>query len=230
MARRWIRYAAVVGLAITLLAGNVQATSQSPDINVVDLVREAQAIVTANVVSVTDGFGTNGMPYTEVTLEITENIFGDLPQDYVFRQYGLTEKRLSEDGSMIFMPAPELFPRYTEGEQTLLFLYKPASLTGLQTTVALARGKFTLGATRAHNALANEGLFRGVGVAPELNTPEHTAMLDTLRGSVSSETLVSFVRRAVQENWISRGLIWKKSEAGRKVHFGSSRAVGERSR
>lgn len=220
MARRWIRYAAVICFASSLLMGNVQATSMSTDINLVDLVREAEAIVMANVKEVTDGFGEKGMPYTEVTLEITESLHGDLPQEYVFRQYGLTKRRLSEDGTKIFMPAPALFPRYSPGEHVMLFLYKPASLTGLQTTVALAHGKFNIGGTRAYNALGNLGLFQGVGLATELDSPEIATMLDTLTGGVSSATLVSFVRRAVQENWISRGLIWKKS-AGRQVNVHS---------
>ena len=216
MARRWIRYAAVVGLASTLLLGNAQATSLSTDINMVNLVREAEAIVIASVEDVTDGFDENGMPYTEVTLEITENIHGDLPPKYVFRQYGLTEKRLSADGTKIFMPAPTLFPRFTPGERTLLFLYKPASLTGLQTTVALAHGKFNIGGTRAYNALGNEGVFQNIELANEINTPDHAAMLATMNGGVSAETFVTFVRRAVREQWIPRGLMWKKSE-GRPV-------------
>lgn len=237
MDRRWIRYAAVVCFASSLMIGNAQATSMSTDINMVDLVRQAEAIVMASVEDVTDGFDKKGMPYTKVTLEITENIHGDLPQEYVFRQYGLTEKRLSEDGTKIFMPAPELFPRYAPGEHVMLFLYKPASLTGLQTTVALAHGKFNIGGTRAYNALGNIGLFQGIGLATELNSPDIATMLDTRTGGVSSATLVSFVRRAVQENWISRGLMWKKSEArkqanqppavdvqdtGRNAHFGSN--------
>ena len=104
----------------------------------------------------------------------------------------------------------------------MLFLYKPASLTGIQTTVALAHGKFNIGGTRAYNALGNIGLFQGIGLATELSSPDIATMLDTLTGGVSSATLVSFVRRAVRENWISRGLMWKKSK-GRQ-------AVGERSR
>jgi hypothetical protein len=212
MARRWTRYAAVVCVAFSLLVGDAQATSMSADVNLVDLIRHAEAIVMAHVEDVNDGFDQNGMPHTEVTLAITENIHGDLPQHYVFRQYGLTQKRLSEDGTKIFMPAPALFPRYSPGEQVMLFLYKPASRTGLQTTVALAHGKFTIGGTRATNALGNTGLFQGVGLTTELNTPDFAAMLDTLTGGVSSATLTSFVRRAVEEKWISRGFMWKESE------------------
>src|SRR5262245_7199104 len=98
--------------------------------NIVDLLRESDAIVLGRVASVTDGIDERGVPYTEVTFEIDESLRGTLSGTYKFRQFGLLNPRLTADGQRKMMPAPEGFPRFVPGEQNVLFLHPVAGWTG----------------------------------------------------------------------------------------------------
>ncbi len=196
---RWIALAAVA-LAVTPASASILVEK-----NVVDLVRESEAIVVATVDNVTDGFDTKGTPYTEVTLCVSESIRGDVPETYTFRQFGLVHPRPTQDGKWKMMPAPDVFPRYAVGEQVLLFLSRPAAKTGLRTTAGLSQGKFVLGPGHAENGTHNEGLFRGVHPVPGLVTDKERAMLATASGTVHPDTLLSFVRRAVKDRWVETG-------------------------
>ena len=189
----------VVGLA--LAGGEVRAMSLE-QLNLVDLLPRPTPIVTGKVTEITEGVDENGLPYTGVTVAISNTIRGTESGSYTFRQFGLQTPRLSADGTKMLMPAPESFPRYTEGEEVMLFLYKPAVITGLRTTTGLVQGKFTLEAGRAENGIANEGLFQQISLADGLATDNDRRMLDTSIGAVSSPTFTSFVERAVTENWV----------------------------
>jgi hypothetical protein len=207
--RTWLGALAV--LALALPGANTSATTLL-DTNLVDLLRESESIVVGTVSDLTDGIDDRGLPYTEVTLEVTETISGNVSGTYVFRQFGLMEPRLSADGTKKMMPAPDVFPRYSAGEQVMLFLNKKAKVTGLQTTIGLAHGKFDLGATRAENGMGNIGVFHNVSLAEGLASENDTRMLATEAGAVNSDTFVSFVRRAVQDQWISRKMMWRTDE------------------
>jgi hypothetical protein len=78
--------------------------------NIVDLIKQSDAIVVGRIASVTDGIDARGIPYTEVTVQISETIRGDLSGTYTFRQFGLLKPRLTADGKRKMMPAPEGFP------------------------------------------------------------------------------------------------------------------------
>ena len=200
---------AIVGLA--LAAGEVGAMSLD-QLNLVDLLRHSTSIITGKVTAIADGIDSAGIPYTEVTVAIDETIRGDESGTYTFRQFGLVNPRLSEDGTRMMLPAPDTFPRYGEGERVMLFLYQAASETGLRTTTGLIQGKFSLEAGRAENAMANQGLFADVSVATGLTGDNDERMLETEIGAVNPETFTSFVQRAVAGQWVETCLMWDTAE------------------
>ncbi len=201
-------------LAVALLAlGAADARAMTlGDTNLVGLLREAEAIVVGQVQGVTDGVDAAGIPYTEITLDVADSIRGGLSGTYTFRQFGLLEPRLTADGTKKMMPAPSGFPRYAEGEDVVLFLYKQAEWTGLRTTVGLAHGKFTLGPGRVENTVANQGLFENVSMLDGLATENDQRMLATEFGAVNPDTFLSFVRRAVENSWVEGGRMWNTDE------------------
>ena len=174
--------------------------------NIVDLIKQSEAIVVGRITSVTDGIDARGIPYTEVTLTISETIRGNLSGTYTFRQFGLLHPRTTTDGTMKMMPAPEGLPRYTPGQTNLLFLHPAAKLTGLRTTARLGNGKFAIGAGRVENEMANVGLFRNVRVEPGAATAADKKMMSA-EGVANPDTFLSFVRRAVRERWVEAGRI-----------------------
>lgn len=199
-----LSWLAALSAAIVLVAaGNAHALSLR-NTNIVDLLNGANDIVVAQVRTVTDGIDERGLPYTEVKLEISETIRGNLSGTYTFRQFGLVSPRLTADGQRKMMPAPEGFPRFVEGEQALLFLHPAAQLTGLRTTEGLSAGKFVLGPGRAENALGNAGLFRDVRLDSDISTDADRRMLVS-DGAMNPQQFLSFVRRAVAEQWVQTG-------------------------
>lgn len=178
----------------------------APPYNLTRLVAEARLIVVAKVIRVTDGINAQGVPYTEVTLDVAECPKGALAagERPSFRQYGLVAPRRLANGRMLDSVSPEAFPRWQEGEQVVAFLQAPARRTGLQTTVGLGQGKFSLLDGRAVNGLGNRGLFVGVRVADGLLDARERAMFAS-GGPVDAATFVKLVDRAVRGDWIATG-------------------------
>jgi len=110
------------------------------------------------------------------------------------------------------------FPHFAEGQELLLFLYQPASKTGLRTTVALGHGKFDVSVGNAMNEFDNDGLFADVSLDRNFMTENDERMLVTTRGPVSAETFVSFLHSAVDGRWIQGGKLWKTSEGQPKTN------------
>jgi hypothetical protein len=204
----------VLAVACVALAGTRALALSLVEQNVVDLLKQSDTIAVGTVGKVEDGLDDKGIPYTEVTLLVSEAIRGVLPDTYTFRQFGLMNPRPSQDGKMIMMPAPEGFPRYATGEHVLLFLYPQAKRTGLRTTSGLIQGKFTLGPGFAANGTGNKGLFRSVVLDPGLLAESDRQLLATESGVLNPDALLSFVRRAVKGRW---------TETGRLVSFAKSR-------
>jgi hypothetical protein len=144
------------------------------------------------------------VPYTEVTLAVSETIRGSVGGVYTFRQFGLLAPR-TVNGRRYLARSPEGFPRFTLGEQVCLFLYRQASLTGLRTTTGLDQGKFTVTAGALVNAQQNEGLFEGVELDAAVQTEDDRRVLETRRGPVQARSFMSLVRRAVKEDWVGKG-------------------------
>jgi hypothetical protein len=202
------------GAAVALLLGapvDARATTLEK-VNLVRLLRHADAIVVGNVQRVSDGVGQNGLPYTEITLAIEESLRGDLAGTYTFRQFGLLGPRRSMDGARTLLPAPEAFPRYAQGERVLLFLGPTARMTGLRSTYGLGAGKFTFGPGRVENGLSNTGLFAGVSADASLTADNDARLLQTEVGAVNPETFMSFLRRAVDQRWVETCRLWDTTE------------------
>ena len=176
--------------------------------NMVDLLHESDAIVVGQVAAVTDGIDERGIPFTEVKIEISETIRGDLSGTYTFRQFGLLNPRTTADGKWKMMPAPTGFPRFVPGEQNVLFLHPVAGWTGLRTTAGLSYGKFVLGPGRVENDMANAGLFRNIRLEPGLTTAADRGLLMS-DGAANPEAFLSFVRRAVRGRWVETGRMTK---------------------
>jgi hypothetical protein len=189
-----VMFGAVGGAhAMTLSAG---------DSNIIELLTQSNDIVVGRVDTVTDGIDDRGIPYTEVTLNISEAIRGEITGAYKFRQFGLLKPRLTPDGKRKMMPAPPGFPTYAPGEDLALFLRPSAAWTGFRMPAGVTQGKFTITAGRVENGLANAGLFKNVHLDRGLVTEGDKRLLTTASGPVNPDAFLSFVRRAVKEHWV----------------------------
>jgi|SRR5688572_16571518 hypothetical protein len=196
----------LAGLALVAGSGTVHATSVR-EMSIVDLLEHSQTIVAGRVEKVTDGFGSKGVPYTEVTLAVLDPIRGAKGKTHTFRQFGLDKPRTLPDGRVYLGGRPQGWPTWREGEVALIFLYPKARLTGLQTTVGLGYGKLSVGNGRALNAHDNASLFRDVKVDRGLLSTAERDMFESQKGPADAKTLSKFLHRAVDGNWVQKGSI-----------------------
>ncbi len=191
-----------IGVLATLflLLGVLPAQGQMLAQNLGDLIEHSKYILVATVTSVTDGID-DGVPYTEVTLEVSEALHGNANRQHTFRQFGLIKPREMSNGYVNANVTPDGWARYAEGEEVMLFLYKEASLTGLSTTVGLFQGKFTIVDGQIANAINNQGLFRNISVPTSQLTEEEGKFLLKTKGSLPASTFIAFVRKAVEGRW-----------------------------
>lgn len=194
----------LVVLAVLIAAGGRAhaMTLSTGDANIVELLQQSSDIVVGNVAAVTDGIDDHGVPYTEVTLQVSESIRGGVSGAYKFRQFGLLTPRLTADGKRKMMPAPPGFPKYSQGEDLVLFLRPAAAWTGFRMPAGVTQGKFTVAAGRVENDLGNAGLFRDVHLDQSLVTERDKRLLTNAAGPLNPDAFLSFVRRAVEERWI----------------------------
>lgn len=190
--------------ALVAAVGSAHAMTLTGDANIVDLLQQSNDIVVGKVVSVTDGIGDRGIPYTEITLEVSEAIRGSISGTYTFRQFGLLAPRVSADGRYKLMPAPPGFPKYAAGEQVVLMFRPKAAWTGFRMPAGAAQGKFDLGPGRVANASGNAGLFHNVRLDKSLSTAGDKRMM-AVGGPANPDAFLSFLRRAVQERWVESG-------------------------
>ena len=172
--------------------------------NIVDLLQESNEIVVARVEKVTDGIDERRIPYTEITLNISETIRGELAGTYTFRQFGLLAPRVTADGRHKLMSAPPGFPKYAPGEEVVLMLRPKAAWTGFRMPAGVTQGKFQLGPGRAANDAGNAGLFRNVRLEKGLATASDKRMM-AVGGPANPDSFLSFLRRAVHEHWVETG-------------------------
>jgi hypothetical protein len=199
--------AALMAAGVALSGGSARAMMLKPT-NLVNLLQDSEVILVGTVSDVTDGIGAMELPYTEVTITVEETLRGGNAETYSFRQVGLKADRPADDSTRTMMAAPEGMPKYEIGDHVLLFMGPQATLTGLRTTVGLGEGKFEIGADRAENEYANAGLFTNVSLDAGLATPNDTRMLQSTVGAVNGDDFLSFVRRAVQNDWVSSCRMW----------------------
>ncbi len=196
----------VVAAALALVAGPAADAATLRKQNLTQLITDSESIIAGKVERVTDGVNEHGMPYTEVTIAVSDTAKGGVRKGttYTFRQFGLTKPRQMPNGKTLLAVAPEGFPRWAAGERVVAFLYKPASRTGFQTTTGLAQGKLRLMDGRMRNDFNNAGLFDGVRIRDDLLTDNEQAMLKTT-GAVDAATFIGLVGRAVDQRWIETG-------------------------
>ncbi|MEO2268125.1 hypothetical protein [Pseudoalteromonas pernae] len=131
--------------------------------NLQELTAASQNIIAGEVIKVTDGFD-NKRPYTEITIDVSSDAKGKLKEEstYTFRQFGLLKPRSMGNGKVYLGVTPDGFAKWHEGENVIAFMYKPASITGFQTTAGMAQGKFVVRDGKVLNQFANSGLFEGM--------------------------------------------------------------------
>jgi hypothetical protein len=173
--------------------------------NLLELMTHTDSILVGTVAEKTDGFY-QGLPFTEITVDVGQSIKGDHGRSYTFRQFGLIEPRSMGDGRVNLMVTPAGWPTYSVGEQVLLFLHKPASETGFQTTAGLTQGKFTINGDQIVNGIGNDALFDGLKIEGQ---PGKTFadLVNQPGGAYAAKAFLTLVRTAVEEQWIENGVM-----------------------
>src|SRR5215204_6528585 len=72
---------------------------------IVDLIADSETIINGMVKEVTDGFD-NGVPYTQVTVQVSETLRGQVGEEYTFRQFGLVKPRQLDNGKVYLATTP----------------------------------------------------------------------------------------------------------------------------
>ena len=197
--------ALLVSTAILALGLNVAHAKNMKTQNIVELMTHTDSILVGTVSKKTDGFF-QGLPYTEITLNVGQSLKGNHGPTYTFRQFGLIEPKSMGDGRVNLMVTPAGWPTYVKGEQVMLFLHKPASETGFQTTAGLTQGKFTIKGKQVANDTGNDSLFAGVKINRTLTATQQD-LVNQPGGAYAAEEFLSLVRTAVAENWIENGVM-----------------------
>lgn len=193
-------------LCLMLFAATAaNATTFKKKANIVDLVGQSELILHGTVKGVTDGIDSHGLPYTEVTIRVAEAIKGNTGAEYTFRQFGLLKPRSMGNGMTNLMVTPAAFANYRKGEETILFLYRPAAKTGFRTTTGLGQGKFNVNLAGAVNQFNNAGLFEGVVMDQTLLGTTDARVMATKTGAVNAQGFLSLVKRAVHGKWVENG-------------------------
>ena len=197
----------VVFILAVVWVAPAQASQLVPQ-NLKQMIDVADVVVTGKVSKVTDGID-NGIPFTEVTMQVDSSIKREVAanSNYSFRQYGLLKARRMTDGRYLLATKIEGMATWTVGEKVTTFLNKPASRSGMRTPVGMAQGKFTYSGSQAANSFDNRNLFKGMTVEPSVLSARESAMLAKPAGSVDGDVLINLVKRAVKEQWIEKGVM-----------------------
>ena len=193
---RLMRASAVAGVA--LCVAPAFGVSADP-VNLADMVRESGQIVFGTVAAVTQGLDEDGIPYTQIQLDVDETLRGVDAGTLTFRQFGLQNQSADSLGRSFFK-LTAVMPRYAEGERVMLFL-TPTSAIGFRTTVGLDQGRFVLGLGTLKNGANNAGLFHDVDLTKVRLDASELLLVSSQQGELDADTFVAFVRRAVRENW-----------------------------
>lgn len=200
------RYVTVfVSIVLVAMSANVAFAKSIKKQNLVELLTHTDSILVGTVTNKSDGFH-NGLPYTEIEVAVGQSIKGAHDKTYTFRQFGLIEPKTMADGRVNLMVTPAGWPTYVKGEQVMLFLHKPASETGFQTTAGLTQGKFTIRGSRIANGIDNEALFDNVKITGPLDAAQQN-LIEQKSGAYAAEAFLSLVRQAVEQDWIENGVL-----------------------
>ena len=204
--RIWSRGLAILlSVAVAAVTVNVAHAKNIKKHNLLELLTHTDSIVIGTVSAKSDGFQ-DGLPYTEITLDVAKSLKGDHGSTYSFRQFGLIAPRPTGDGRVNLMVSPAGWPTYSVGERVMLFLHKPASKTGFQTTAGLTQGKFTVSGNMIANGINNEALFNGLTIQRGLDKT-HEDLVNQPGGAYAAEAFFSLIKAAIEENWIENGVL-----------------------
>ncbi|QYJ75052.1 hypothetical protein [Shewanella sp. FJAT-52076] len=180
-----------VGLSTTLPASAMKLKT----LNLQELTSASQNIIAGEVVKVTDGFD-NMRPYTEITIAVGSDAKGKLKDssNYTFRQFGLLKPRSMGNGKVYLGVTPEGFAKWNVGENVIAFMYKPASITGFQTTTGMAQGKFIISDGKVINEFSNSGLFENMDTS---NLSDEERNMLTHSGPVDASLFMGLVGKMV---------------------------------
>lgn len=221
-----ISFLAVLAAGLTIVAFNFAfgghgATNVLRQ-NLGQLTEMADIILVGKVIEMTDGLEKNNLPYTEITFEVSQTIksnsaqFGNRPKwerpqsssqsnrrTFTYRQFGLMKPRDMGDGTTMAMTL-DGFPKFKLHEEVMVFLYKPASRTGLRTTVGLAQGKFSIKKGKMRNIINNRQLFANMQIDRTKLQAGEQHMLTQRSGPVDATMMINLVSRAVKEGLFKR--------------------------
>lgn len=197
---------AIVALLAAVFLGGAQAGSAARE-NLADLIAQSELILFATVERVSDGVTERHVPFTEITLDVSETLKGAAGSRYRFRQFGLQQPRTAADAPGHPALNLQAFPQWTGGETVLVFLQQAARHTGLRSTVGLSRGKLTEIGGRFESTSGLAGLFDDLVIEADGLSPDQIDMLNGDARTVDAGPLLALVRRAVTENWIETGLM-----------------------
>jgi len=195
-------------LSLAALGAAPAQASQLVPQNLRQMIQAADVIVSGEVSRLSDGIE-HGLPYTEVTLKVKSSLKRELAANssYKFRQYGLLKTRKLPDGRYLLASKIEGMAVWTVGEKVTTFLNQPGAHSGLVTPVGLAQGKFTVNGAQLANSFNNRDLFKGMTVDPSVLNANEAAMLARRGGAMDAGVLNNFVKRAVNEQWIAKGVM-----------------------
>ncbi len=190
--------------------------------NLAQLTETADIILVGKVVEMKDGLAENNLPYTEITFEVRRLIKSGRrdpgarpqwerrmlegrngPRTFTYRQFGLLKPRDMGDGKALAVIL-DGFPHYDVNEEVMVFLYKPAALSGFRTTVGLAQGKFSIRKGKMVNHINNHHLFANMEVKRERLSTEERHMLTQRSGPLDANMVINLVSRAVKEGLFRR--------------------------
>ena len=197
--RRTTIAAALVALGGAWLWAPPSHAMNTKPMNLSDLVRESKQIVVGNVSAVEQGMGANHLPYTDITVTVSESILGTSGTTLTFRQFGLQSALPAVDGRK-YVGLVAGMPQYKVGAQVVLFLGNTSSL-GYRTTIGLGQGKFELKGGNLQNEVNNVGLFKDINLGRRYLDDKERHLVTTTQGAVGAETFLSFLKRAVNGKW-----------------------------
>ena len=175
--------------------------------NLADLVGNSQRIFSAVCQNVSSGLDENNLPFTRYSFRVTDSIHGVANQQVVvIKQFGLSEPIQLENG-VTQVSRIEGMPRYTPGQEYLLFLNQESRL-GFSSPIGLLQGAFRVqgrGTSRTVvNGIRNANLLIDTRKSMQQRVRERQQNLsrsapvalpdELLRGPVSYDNLTRLVR------------------------------------
>ncbi len=206
--RRYLRLSPqwVVATIIAFSTISLEATSLKV-MNLEDLVGHSQRIFSAVCQNVSSGFDENNLPYTRYSFRVTDSIHGVANQEVVvIKQFGSSEP-IQLDNGVTRVSRIEGMPRYTPGQEYLLFLNQESRL-GFSSPIGLLQGAFRVqgqGTSRmVVNGMRNANLLFDTRKSMQqrvrerqqnLSRPAPVSLPDeVVRGPVSYDNLTRLVR------------------------------------